>query len=533
MPRESTQRLTPRAVPQSAPPQAVNAKAAATATDALPAYIPQQRDPTLQGLLEGLSSISPVIMKKLQEVKEDEAGKAVTEAEAGMEPTSDSANYTYHFRGTRGDVDGQQDRSSIWTAYHTEFDKDGGDLEKFLADKYKAQTNGLQDGPYLRNYNKQIAGGMDDIRKEHLTLQRKKVEARVESDAMHLIDNVVGAFVRNDTPIPEDYLENLEKTTGKNLGVSQQRFQELLFETVRKNAEDGHFEAFELLKKPRTDGSPGLYYDPKWIDKIESAQDAAYAKAEAQGKKVREERQDTALYSVFDKLYSGDSAGAKAEYDGLVKQGLFTHASDRIKWEGEFTKAQNKEARMDQQAAELELQAGIYRGSTGIREVIKADLTAPQKRSLLSEIHKVKQDVRMVAATAAQQEKAIFKSPEFRSGEEYIKGVLASVASPTDILGTGSLFERQQRASAILEFTQAAQRAQSPADLIQAREEITSRYLKRRTELKATANATAGAGLIRYSTPDEVAKAGREGKLTPEEVSMHLNFFKARNTNAR
>ena len=643
--------ITPRSNPQGGKPQATQARAAATSVDALPNYIPAQRDPTLQGLLQGLSTISPIIEKKLQEVKQDEAGQATADREAGKEAQSSDWNYTEHYMHTDGLIKGQEDAVALKTAYDTEFDKDAGNLDEFIKQKYTDLTKGTKPGPWLAGHDKYMSAGIEDIRKEHLKYQNDAVVGRVESNAMTMLGDAVTGYMSKppglyvgdltakdgeydpatwgtrpdgstkgkgflgalkrpdgaisteisvgvnidgkemdiptmvptlsrpeldklmtlgpDEKIPESIVKkaadhakariaagksvfaddsesglppdpSVQKITelkgylGKHLGVSNTRFDQLLFATVQSKAQHGRFDAYELLKQNHADGTPGLYANPEWKHKIDAAQDASYSYMETQGKRDRAEQQDKALYSVFEKLYAGDSAGARAELDAHRKAGLFTTASELVKWEDQFSKTSNKEARADQQAAELEVQAKIYQGKAGIRDIIAADLTPAQKRALLSEAHRVQQDARMVAATAEKEGKAIFRSSEFRSGEEYIKGALAPQPDGgMDYMRVGTVFDRQQKAAALLEFSQAAQRAQSPQDLNVAREEIASRYLKRRKEMPDAAKGLENAGLIRYSTPAEAAKALREGKLSFEEGQLHLQYFKAPRTNAR
>ena len=143
----------------------------------------------------------------------------------------------------------------------------------------------------------------------------------------------------------------------------------------------------------------------------------------------------------------------------------------------------------------------------------------------------------MVAATekkdAKDEANAIFKTSEFRSGEDYIKGALSSPAKDGDIMGVGAQFDRQQRAAAILEFTQAAKDVKTPQELNAAREEIVGRYLKRKKEMPAKDQGADMAGLIRYSTPAETAAAARKGKLSEEELALHLKFFKAQRNAVR
>jgi hypothetical protein len=88
---------------------------------------------------------------------------------------------------------------------------------------------------------------------------------------------------------------------------------------------------YAFLKEKNADGTPGMYYIPKWKTQIDAAEVHAQnvflekqTRAYTLAQKQREEKQDTALYSVFDKLYNGDTDGAQTDFAAQVKSGLFT-----------------------------------------------------------------------------------------------------------------------------------------------------------------------------------------------------------------
>ncbi|WP_150430206.1 hypothetical protein [Dechloromonas sp. CZR5] len=148
-----------------------------------------------------------------------------------------------------------------------------GDLEGWLRDTYQTTLKGITDEHYLQGYQKGITPAFQAIRGAHLEYQKKAVETRVESNAMQLIDNGVRAYVSQGQEIPQGYVEAIQSHVGANLGVSQQRFGELLFETVKRVGDEGHYDAYDVLKRDRPDGSPGMYYDPKWKDQIDKAEE--------------------------------------------------------------------------------------------------------------------------------------------------------------------------------------------------------------------------------------------------------------------
>lgn len=529
------QRIDARGPSGDARGRPIRAQVAATSMDALPGYVPPVQDPTLQGLIDGLSKFNPALAKMDEDAKDAAAQRGAMDRLGSQDKRESSAAYINEWSHFDGLIKGQQDASSLRQAYDTEFDKDRGDLEQFIRDKYGALTNGFQaEDPFLKGYDKALAPVLQDIRKSHTDYRKNAVESRVESNAMQLLDGGVRAYTSTGQPVPPEYVESIRGYLGGNFGVSSSRFDQLLFESVKRIGDEGNFSVYDSLKQNKPDGSPGTYYDPAWKAKIDAAQVHSQnvflekqTKADTLAKRQREEKQETALYDVFSQLYDGDAEGAKTKFDGLVKQGLFTRASDLIKWQDQFAKSQQKDARADQQATETEMLTRIYTGRAGIRDVIDADMTPQQKKGLLSEIRRVQQENRMAAAAEDKAEKAIYKSPEYKSGMDYIKGTMVSQPNALDPFGTGTIFDRQQRAAAELEFTRRASLTKDPAELNTVREEIVGRYLKRRKELADADKTLPGAGQLRYSSPAEAADAARKGLLSLDELAIHHNFFKA------
>jgi hypothetical protein len=100
--------------------------------------------------------------------------------------------------------------------------------------------------------------------------------------------------------------------------------------------------------------------------------------------------------------------------------------------------------------------------------------------------------------------------------------MLRSQVSEFDPLGEGTRQEQQQRAEAILEFTQRAKNTPK-AKIHKLREEIVDRYMKRRA---ADNPLAAYNGRIHYETPQQTVKGYREGKLTIEQLKVHNHYFR-------
>lgn len=529
MPRQFKEQVASR--PQVQPPQQrapEQAQVYARPMDALVSRPPAQND--LNGLIEGLKSFNPALEKYSQMAGRADAAQGATDRLGGKEaPTFSFTPYAQGYLEMDGEVKGRADASDLIASYRTEFNKDQPPeaLDLFIKGKYADLTKGLPDGPFLSGYNASLAPTLQNLRTDLIQYHQKKVVDTVESNAMQLLDSGIKGYASQGQQVPDTYIEGLRTKLGTTMGVNTDRFDQLLFDVVNRAGNDGHMDAFDLLRRPRADGTPGMYFNPDWKHKVDSAELEAANRSERKLRMQREDRQDEALYGVFDTLYNGDAEGARNKFDGLRKAGLFTRASDLKKWEDSLAQATTKEAGVGQQAIETELLSGIYTGRVGLRNVLAADLTYSQKKSLLGEVRRVQQENRMATAAEEKEGKAIFRTPEYTSGEKYIAGALSSTANPMDVMGVGTQFERQQRAAAILEFTRRAQGITNPVELNAVREDIVDRYLKRRKQLGTDAKELPSAGLVRYSTPAEAADAARKGLLSADELTLHLNFFKS------
>lgn len=513
-------------------PRAIRAQVAATATDALPAYLPNMADPSLEGLVRGLSTFNPMLQKMADEEKDKANQQGAMDRLGSQDKQGSTVAYEHGFYHMDGLIKGQQDATGLRQSYDTEFDKDGGDLEGFIRDKYGNLTKGFgEDDSFIQGYNKSLGPILADIRKDHGEYRKKAVETRIESNAMQLLDNGLRAYPNMGQEVPVEYVEEIRGYLGKTFGVTSARFDQLLFESVKRLGDEGNFAVYDMLKKEKPDGSPGMYYDPAWKTKIDSAQVHAQNaflekqnKAEAALRKQREEKQETALYDVF---LESDPKVATSRFDDLVKTGLFTRAGDLIKWRKLLEEHVDGKPNISQMEVETSLLTSIYRGGASQRDILSAHLTRSQRQYLLSEHRRVAHENRTLSAQQQQAERAIFKSPEYKSGVDYIKGSLVATASSLDPMGVGTSFDRQQRAAAELEFTRRASITENPADLHAVRDDIVGRYLKRRKEMADVQKELPGAGQLRYSTPAEAAKAAKGGLMTVEELATHLNFFKA------
>jgi len=176
---------------------------------------------------------------------------------------------------------------------------------------------------------------------------------------------------------------------------------------------------------------------------------------------------------------------------------------------------------------EVTIQQGIYTGKVRPQQIVQADLTPAQKRSLMSEWYRVKNDSRQAAAAGQTAADSIYRTQDFRSGETYIETVLRPQASPLDPMGIGTEFARQQMAAARKEFTMRAREVKNPFELQELSSEIATRFLDRRKDPRINQEVDM-AGALRYSTAKELQAAWKSGRITDlVEIENHIRYFRA------
>lgn len=495
-------------------------------------------DREMMGLVEGLKVLNPELQRyshisaMVNSDRDTRAG--ATARQKGEELSKDSPEWFKHgYMAMDGQVKGDLDGKAIAEAYATEFDKDTGNLDGFIREKFQGLTKGIKDESFMGGYNQTILKHLQGVRQGHLEYQQNAVVQKVESNAMVKLDNYLRPFVERGEAIPGDGVDQIRGELKEFFKVSGTRFNDLLFTSVKRLGDEGNYSVYEMFKKPRPDGTPGMYWIPAWKEKIDQAQVHAQnvfltrsKEADAANRKAREDRQDTTLYEVFLKMDT-DPAAARTEYAKLRSEGLFSRASDVINWDTKFNAASKREASAEQQDLEISLQQRIYTSQVRPQDIVQADITPAQKRSLMSEWYRAKNDNRQAAAAEQTAADSIYRTQDFRSGETYIETVLRPQATPLDVMGIGTEFARQQMAAARKEFTIRAREVKNPFELHELASGIATRFLDRRKDPRVNQELDM-AGSLRYSTLEELKAASDAGLLTDTvEFENHLRYFKA------
>lgn len=525
---QRTTRLT--GMPQ-APQQAlrkVPLQVSQAQTDSIPAYVPQPEDPEVEGLLRGLSQLNPRLEAYVKDANEEADAKATMDRTAGAEPQDEGARYLKTYYAVDSFVKGQEDGNDLLTKYDSEFDKDKGNLEQWLGEKYGEKVSGIQDTEYINSYAKAMLPALQTIRKEHLGYQQKATVARVEANTMKMVDNWVRPFVTSGSGVPAGHIDTLQRTVGKDLGVTEGRFQELLFASVKTLGDDGYFDAFDVLKQDRTDGSPGLYNDPAWRSKIDAAEAHSHSVFEARSKRVKDERYNGILYDVFS---LDDPAASSAKFKELKAQGLFVGDTESLlKWEKLLTEKVDGKPDITQLSNEGGILSRIYRGSVSYEDVLQAearhDIVSSQRKYLLSEIRRVSTEERTAASAEGKKEEAIYKSREFSSAMDYVEGLLKPRPQSPDAMDKAEVeFDHAQLAQARREFFTASA-GKTTAELQDVADNVVKRYMNRRKaasdggltpeQKRATARAE-----VPFKTLEEVRRALANNTISTEEARLY------------
>lgn len=530
MPRPSQERRTSRPLQEAPRSSPVEAQVAARPTDFVTGTIPSGYDPDLDGLVRGLSAISPAL-EKYAEQQSGENRKQGEVARAAGESLDESkgTDWVHGYMALDGKVKGEADAAKVWSAYQTEFDKDGGDLEAFIKERWKGHTEGLQAGAFLDGYRDSFVPLLAKLRSEHLTYQNKRVSDTIESNALQLLDGGVRAYINAGQPVPDEYIDSIRGHLNGSLGVSNSRFNALLFGAIKRLGDEGNFAIYDTLKRPRPDGTPGMYFIPEWKEAIDQAQIKAQgvylAKASAAdeaAQKDRADRQDQALLAVF---LENDTKRATALFDQHIKSGLFTRANELIGWRKKLEEHVDGKPNIGQMDNELGLLQGIYARKVKPRDILSADITRSQLKYLLNELEQAKSHDRTLAAQGQAAAAKVFSSPEYRAAEDYLTGMLKPrPKSPTDYFSVGSEFDRAALAAARRDFfndiKNGAPDPQASAD------KVVQRYMKRREGFTAEQQATYGAGKVPFKSLSEARDAAAKGLLTPREFNTYMEHFK-------
>lgn len=511
--------------------------------------LPTHIDGGAQSLIDGLRSINPALEQWATKESKDAYNQGVTDRNAGkaLAEGFQPSPYVRGFMTMDGAVKGQQDASQLMQDYQTKFDKDSGNLDEFIAQEIGGKTSGITDQSFIDGYGQALNPAIQKLRGAHLQYQQQQVVGRVESNAMQLMDGAIRGFVDNGQPVPPDYMDGLKKTLTDNMGVDNARFQDLLFATVKNIGDAGNPAVYDMLKHDKADGSPGMYYDPAWKEKIDMAQQHAtnvflanQKSADEAMKKAREESLDKAMAPILLKATT-DPTEAMKDFDTLKLSGAFDHASDVLKWQTAIGQMVDGAPTPEQVTNAAMLESRVLKGQASSREVLDAvtshTITGGQMQWLMGQVHQVSTDNRLAtaqerqaAAAELKARKLPFEYPQYQTASGYLKRLLTPRPNTLGGMSGGQVeFDRGEQASALAELDRRVSSGKhTPEEYQGIADEIAKAHMARRKlYMEGSMNPTFGIsgdaaslahGQLPYNTPQDLLKALQSGLITPWEA---------------
>ncbi|MBT9515528.1 MAG: hypothetical protein IV112_02475 [Methyloversatilis discipulorum] len=395
----------------------------------------------LAGLLDGLATFDKALGSHIdQGIREEQAAGRRARATGQAQPDDASEDFARGYMAMDMSVKGDQDGAAMVQSYESSFDPDKDNFDDWLAKQYGERAYGL-DGPFREHYDTTFIKHVEKVRTAHAQAEGARVREKVESNALYVLDSFVRNMAESGEALNGPLLADLQNSM-KKLGVSGERFQELLFAAVKKYGDEGRPSVYQALKENRPDGSPGMYFSPEWKAKIDAAEEAATRtyvsgrKAVEEGmRKERDQRQEEEVARI---MLMDDPREARSSFDTLLRTGLITRASDIDKFQRLLEGRIKRDATPEQEAAESGLLVRIYRGEVGPMDILRAagdgGISPAGRKSLLSEWYRVKNDQRQAAAREGAADSKQWNSPMARLALQSIRGVrsLALVELPED-----------------------------------------------------------------------------------------------------
>lgn len=492
-------------------------------------------DPTLNSLVTGLTQFNTKLSNYLENQADRDLEDGMTARKTGAPKPEDKGGWFAHgYMVMDGQVKGMQDGTALQTAYDTEFDKEAGDIDGFIKKQWADRTKGLTDEAFMRGYGAEFERAASELRKKHTEYQRVQVLQKHESNGQFLIDQFVGSFAGRGTVPDTEALDTFKQQLKNQYGFSLSKVNEMMFITAKRlGEENGNFAIFEMFKKPNADGTPGAYYIPKFKEQIDAAQVQAQTRflqkqnqAYEQMKRLREEKQESAMLAVYTQAIDGDADGARAALRRLVANGTISHGSDYLKYSEALVKLENRDMRKDEQVAMTGLLAGIYSGKVRVKDIIDSGLPPKEQRQLLTELRTKQVQDRTLALQAEANADRPFRSHAFKSQEDWIEVELKPIRSPLEPMKEEDLFREGARNQAKLEFTEWVSRngVKDPETLRAKAVEIVERH-KKRVEMFKTRQIDMAARNLRFTNEADVLK--NADSMTTADLTLHLMYFEA------
>lgn len=532
MPRPDKDRVTQ--LPTS--PDAVS-KPQTTQVVAHPVETPGRvaNDTTLNSLLTGLSQFNSGLTKYVE-------GQADRDLEAGAQSRADGSPltenkgewYQHGYMVMDGRVKGMQDGAALRAAYDTSFDKDGGNLDKFITEHWNKQTAGLQDKSFLTGYSSSFGTYAEQLRKDHAAAMKDQVVEKQRTNMMFTMDQTIRSFVDNGKPIDPNTMDSLKQQFKQYFGTGYGDFNEMMYQAITAIGSEGKPEVYQFTRQNNVDGTRGMYYIPKYRDKLaEGEMWAARTKLMVESKQYemaqreRKDKQEAAILPLYQMAIDGKGDDAIAGINKLVKDGIISQGSDFHRFVGAIQSMQQRELRADEEVQMTGLLAQVMRGQAGLNDILDSGLPGKAQRQLLTDYYSAQARERSLQASGATAENRPFHSYAFQSEHKFLGDQLKVIPDPIGKFTGMNDFINGQRATAELELTEYV-RDNGVKDLHKKALEIIDRHQKL-ISAQDEATVDRAAKMLRYPTIEQANQAAESGLMSKEDYAMHVGYFKQHN----
>lgn len=531
-------------------PQPLRVEARAVDT----AVIGTTRDSTFDSFISGLSTLNPALQRfaqnRMDEQNRQEVEQGKQDAILKEEPKSDAELYQHGYLKIKGTNAAAEDMAELQGYLETNYNPDTDDFQGTVKGWLKTKASPSTDKSFLEGYAPIMDRAINQLSNQYTKQRWDKLQVDVATNAMKNLSLGMGAFVDQGLPVPDEFITAKKQEFATNFKMSEAKFEELQFLAAKEFGNKGNFTIFEQFKKDKPDGTPGMYFNPAWKEKIDAAVHQAQVvylqqsqATEKQWKKDREQRQEQALQSVFTGALTGEYGDAVAQFKKVVTEqpNLFL-PSEISEWTNKLSglsKMSQLEETTEQRVNATNLLARIYSGRAGIQDVMNESLSRrisySQTQQLLNDVNSFQTSQRQLAATEAANQYSIYKTTEFKSAEEYLNATLDRTPGLVERIDPAArTYYKQAKATAILEFTQRAQGLQ-PSEIPKLTQEILERYSKSMSSVISisTEEGTAAivprgpnSGLLRFQSPRELKEAHQRGQISDADFQYQYNIFK-------
>ncbi len=283
-----------------------------------------------------LSAVSPGLQKHLQvehnRFVAEETAKAQAEASRLGEQFNDkeldkvfndsqSPFYQEAFVSMRGKLKALSDSRSLVEQYETQFDKEEGDLEKFLSEFSTQATDGITDGTFLDSYTATLEQQKQGIRNGQLKTEVSNRRDDVNTGIFSLISESANRLGETGETMSVEELNLFYRDAKEAFNVSFRDVDPLALEAISEAAiANGRPELLDVFDENKPDGTPGLANNPKYSQQINVAKAQATRAAEAKQAKVDALSKFTFRKNMQDRLAAGKFVSDRELEQGVASK---------------------------------------------------------------------------------------------------------------------------------------------------------------------------------------------------------------------